>query len=1370
MKVDKIRDSFSSGLLKRAYLISIISIFAIVFLLFFVFSSKVEKLEDELKANNLYYMTNVINQINYVYHDLSVISQEDLLAYKFEEIVAKNGAVMSIYLINDKLDILASINHSGNKLNKFQIEHHKKEFESKDTFISKFYYYNDDISFYIYIPTTNNKAFIVEMDAKEFVKNMLAYSKQKNGFLIDSDGFMLPGDKGYSVYDDFDLDILWKTTKHSIAITTKNDRFCFYHIYFNEALNLGVVSRKSVFEFFSTDLALMTCLFLILVLVCFIVLDLFLFFKYRIIAQVDGLQKLLNGLKIGEIPTKIINYDQKFLNISNNILNLYLNQVIAKNDLRDYKGQYSLISQKSNINILFVDAKNGNIIDASQAAIDFYGYEKTELIAMNIFDLQITNQYDESYNQISSVYGCDSIVCNHRLSNGDIRIVRISSTIITTNFNSFYFMIVWDITDEQKKIDNINSEKVFLELSPILIVSFELDDIWKVVQISNNVQSILGYKLEDILLTKFSFKTLIHDDDISAILRDVTHRAKLVGTSYESDTEFDRLCRVKMANGKFEWFKIFIKIFKTDISTTATIFMFKNTEQKVMEDIYKERINKYQNLLLSTSSMPWDYDCKTRILTFSHSFALLLGYDGLDELGVVTYPNLSKVIHKNDLIKLDNAYESYVNGLSDSLFVELRFIKKDGEPIWIQIKGRAISKDINGVPVQLCGMLEDISKKIESRSQIKLIANIFSYAREGMVITALDGTIIDINDSFTYITGYAKEDVLGRTPSILKSNRHDDAFYKKMWDDIQDIGFWHGEIWNRRKNGEIYPEILTISSVRGEDDELLHYIAIFSDMTRNKDNEEKLRKIAHYDTLTKVPNKFLALEYLKDFMDNADKTQRKFALAYIDLDGFKIANDIYGHHCGDAVLVKMTNFIKDALRANDILARFGGDEFVIIINDVENQAEFTSLLDSIIIATSNEIVVGSNKIALSASMGVTIYPQTTNLSINDLLKQADWAMYHAKLAGKNRYYIFDTQKDMLFDYYNDLLISSDKFEDNEFIPMYQPIIDVGLGAITSFELLVRWKHPVKGIMLPLDFLNILRNKKWFNEFSIWVIKNAINAINSLPNSDIKFSVNVPFYQLMNDEFYAKFEELYVDKAPFSRLVIEITDTPLAQYPDIKPGIFDRYKKFGIDFVFDDFDANTAVVNILRDIPTSIYKISKSYATTLLTDVKNIEIIKNILCLCNAFGKIAILKGIENNYIYKIATDLGFKRIQGNFISKPVLSQDIKAVIEDIVVQKVNEPKEDRSSYYEFLVFQMVCITKITISINSNNSLLFDYTEYIKKYKEYLDKIVAVPKCCEDVKNIIDRLHNEELDKQIKDSLLAELESKRLCILNSIDGD
>ncbi|OGB30185.1 MAG: hypothetical protein A3F78_04605, partial [Burkholderiales bacterium RIFCSPLOWO2_12_FULL_61_40] len=347
------------------------------------------------------------------------------------------------------------------------------------------------------------------------------------------------------------------------------------------------------------------------------------------------------------------------------------------------------------------------------------------------------------------------------------------------------------------------------------------------------------------------------------------------------------------------------------------------------------------------------------------------------------------------------------NGISVPM-VEEKYLRLDGSAIDVEVQATRIVFD--GQDANLIA-IRDVTERKQAEEKLQLAAKVFSHAREAIMITSASGAIIDVNAAFSRITGYSREEVLGQNPRLLSSGRQGKEYYAAMWRDLAAQGHWYGEVWNRRKNGEVYAEMQTISAVRGAQGEVQQYVALFSDITATKEHQQQLEHIAHFDALTNLPNRVLLADRLHQAMVQTQRRGQQTAVAFLDLDGFKAINDQHGHDAGDQLLIALATRMKQALREGDTLARMGGDEFVAVLVGLTDLASCVPLLTRLLTAAALPVQIGNLTLQVSASLGVTFYPQAEVVDADQLLRQADQAMYQAKLAGKNRYHVFDAEQD-----------------------------------------------------------------------------------------------------------------------------------------------------------------------------------------------------------------------------------------------------------------------------------------------------------------------------------------------------------------------
>ena len=423
------------------------------------------------------------------------------------------------------------------------------------------------------------------------------------------------------------------------------------------------------------------------------------------------------------------------------------------------------------------------------------------------------------------------------------------------------------------------------------------------------------------------------------------------------------------------------------------------------ESLLKESEFRWRFAIEGAGDGLWDWNLADGKVFFSSRLKDMLGYSA-DEISS-NFDEWRSRVHSKDLKQTMSEIQAHLDGNTELYRHEYRLKCKDGSWKWVFARGVVVERDADHKPLRMIGTHSDITSRKETDEKLQLAASVFSHAGEGVMITDTSGHIIDVNEAFTHITGFGVEEVIGKNSRILSSGRHDKEFYASIWNSLKLKGFWHGEIWNRRKTGEVYAEILTISAVNDEDGAARHYVAIFSDITSVKEYQTRLESIAHYDVLTRLPNRVLLSDRLHQAIAQVKRNRKMLAVAFIDLDGFKAVNDNHGHQIGDELLIAIASRLKAAIREGDTIARIGGDEFIVAMVDLGFREECYPMLDRLLSVVSKPVKIGEFMLQVSASIGVTFYPQEDNLDADQLQRQADHAMYQAKLKGKNRYHVFE---------------------------------------------------------------------------------------------------------------------------------------------------------------------------------------------------------------------------------------------------------------------------------------------------------------------------------------------------------------------------
>jgi diguanylate cyclase (GGDEF)-like protein/PAS domain S-box-containing protein len=565
--------------------------------------------------------------------------------------------------------------------------------------------------------------------------------------------------------------------------------------------------------------------------------------------------------------------------------------------------------------------------------------------------------------------------------------------------------------------------------------------------------------------------------------------------------------------------------------------------------------------------------------------------------------------------------------------------------------------DTTGNIIGLIGLSADITERKQAEERLRLTSKVFENTLEGITITDTRGSIIEVNAAFSKITGYTHEELIGQNPRILQSGHQSRSFYEAMWQSITTSGHWAGEVWNRNKKGEMYPEWLSISAISNAEGAITHYVGISSDITQLKQHEKQLERIAHYDALTGIPNRTLLADRMRQAIARTAREQNMMAVCYLDLDEFKPINDTLGHEAGDHVLIEIVQRIQSAIRGGDTVARLGGDEFVILLLGQERGEECSATLARLLTIIAEPISIMGKSVCLSASIGVSIYPLDDEDS-DTLLRHADQAMYVAKQSGKNRFHIYDPALDQRARDQQGLLKNIHTgLDQKQFELYYQPKVDLLTQQLTGAEALIRWNHPEQGLLSPAKFLPAIENTELDILIGEWVIASALHQLDQwrAVGLDIEISINISAYHLESSRFAEKLQQqLALHPAlPANRLQIEVLETVALDDINQVSRIIEQCKKIGVRFALDDFGTGYSSLSYLSNLPVDTLKIDQSFMRNLSASKGDHAIVMGIIALSKAFDLQTVAEGLETQSHFQTLLDMGCDIGQGYGIARPM---------------------------------------------------------------------------------------------------------------------
>ena len=545
----------------------------------------------------------------------------------------------------------------------------------------------------------------------------------------------------------------------------------------------------------------------------------------------------------------------------------------------------------------------------------------------------------------------------------------------------------------------------------------------------------------------------------------------------------------------------------------------------------------------------------------------------------------------------------------------------------------------------------------------KLSDRVFSDTHEGIMITDKDGTIINVNPACCNISGYSREELIGQNPSIVGSGKQSPKFYKNMWKSLKKNSYWQGEVWNRNKNGELYAELISISELKNDTDETINYVGLFTDITKSKQQQDKLNLLAHYDELTQLPNRTLFNDKFHQAIEHSKKSQSQLAICFLDLDNFKPINDTFGHAVGDLLLIEVAKRITLNIREEDTVSRQGGDEFALLLGDISNYSQCEIILQQIHKSLAEPFIIDGQRHDISASTGITMYPKDQS-QVDTLIRHADQAMYHAKLAGKNQYHLFSTEQDQrAMTRHTKLGEIREALNADQFELYYQPKVNMRTGFVFGVEALIRWIHPDKGLIPPLDFLPIIEETPLEIEIGDWVIKQALAQLSiwKALGIELEVSVNISSNHLQSKGFISKLEQSLSNHKNIdsSDLQLEILESSVLSDLKTVGQIINRCRKqVGVNVALDDFGTGYSSLTHLRNLSANTIKIDQTFVRNMLEDPSDYAIIDGIIGLTRSFDREIIAEGVETNEQGLVLILMGCEEAQGYGIAKPMPAEKI----------------------------------------------------------------------------------------------------------------
>ncbi len=545
-----------------------------------------------------------------------------------------------------------------------------------------------------------------------------------------------------------------------------------------------------------------------------------------------------------------------------------------------------------------------------------------------------------------------------------------------------------------------------------------------------------------------------------------------------------------------------------------------------------------------------------------------------------------------------------------------------------------------------------------------LAEKIIEVSLEGIVVTDADANILSVNPAFSRVTGYAPEEVIGRNPCLLASGRHDTEFYAQMWGSLRESGTWQGEIWNRRKSGEIYPELLHITTIYDSDGTIAHYVAVFTDISRIKDNERRIRELAYYDPLTGLPNRRLLEDRLQVALAHADRSKRSLAAMFVDLDRFKRINDSLGHEVGDRLLIEVAQRLRSCLREEDTVARVGGDEFLILLSNLLEADYVAITARRVIEALRKPVLIDGMELMVTTSIGISIYPADAHDG-ETLIRNADAAMYRAKDLGRDSFQLYESAMNarslerLALETALHHALSRD-----ELTVHLQPVIECSSGNTVAAEVLLRWKHPDLGLVPPADFIPIAEITGLIVPIGEWVLRRAGDMHREWRDAGrgpLRMMVNISARQFRDPDFFSMVRRALADTAMSADdLILEVTESILMDSVQHSIELLDSLHALGVGLAVDDFGTGYSSLAYLKRFPIDELKIDRLFVRDVDRSARDAALVGATIALGHSLDLRVVAEGVETAAQHKVLGDYGCDLLQGFHFSRPLPWADFLA--------------------------------------------------------------------------------------------------------------
>ena len=991
--------------------------------------------------------------------------------------------------------------------------------------------------------------------------------------------------------------------------------------------------------------------------------------------------------------------------------NALVRQLRAERERTALAKHLDYLTRYANDMIFLID-EGGRLVDANERAVAAYGYAREELIGMHVRSLRAPDDLTSFASQWERARQQDGIVFEtvHLRKDGTTFPAEVSTRAIEVDGVQLRQSIVRDITERheaQRKILRLSNLYAALSqmnqaivrghdrdslLTDICRIAVEfgklqlawiglIDESSRMVRVAARYGDDAGY-LDQIQVSTDPEKAVgrgpigiaireqrtyvsgeFSTDPVSGPWREAAaqagfrsvaavplrHDSKVIGslTVYSSEPGFFDDATVELLEEM------------TDDVAFALDGLTREERRRSAEEALRESEEKYRLLFNNEQDAIVIFEAASgRIIDGNEAFLRLSGYTA-EEAGR---------LNVRDISAEPEATSESLRKLREQGFDQVearRFRRKNGDEIWVELglntfewRGRQL----------VSAIVRDITERKRAEENALLWSKVLEDSTEGIVITDAQGNILTVNKAFSALTGYTPEEVVGKDPKLLASGRHDKGFYHVMWRTIRESGRWQGEIWNRRKNGEVYLEWLSITGVRNSAGELTHYVGIFTDITERKESAERIQFLANHDFLTGLPNRSLMKDLVQQSLATARRKGSILALLLLDLDRFKTINDSLGHGRGDALLQRVATRLVECVREGDTIARLGGDEFLIMLPELPRSQDAALVAEKISTAMRKHIFVEGHELGVTASIGISVFPHDGN-DVDSLTRNAEAAMYHAKDRGRNNYQYFTSDmNERAFEALAMEMSLRGAIERNEFTLHYQPQVQTGTGVIVGAEALIRWRHPDLGFVPPGRFIPIAEEHGLIVQIGEWVLRTACSQVRAWLDEGlpaVPVAVNMSAVQFRQAGLAKRVGQILAQEGVEPRFIeLELTETIIMREAEQTIAVLAELHDMGVSLSIDDFGTGYSSLSYLRRFPIHKLKIDQSFVRDITNNPDAAAIATAIISMGRSMKLRVIAEGVETAEQLAFLSSKECDELQGFHIGRPMEADRFSALLRD----------------------------------------------------------------------------------------------------------